>query len=84
MLLNCEHEDCCECLELAEACSGLRFNNMVMMTQVAKRKSLSLSLSGSRSWSLSWSGSWSWSWSSSRFGSTPWSLSRFGSRANPY
>lgn len=38
MLPNCEYEDCCEVLELAEACSGLIFNNMVMLFQAAKRK----------------------------------------------
>ena len=84
MLPNCEHEDCGECLELAEACSGIRFNNMVMMAQIARRdpklesrswsgaESLSGSLSriGSTSRSGNWYLlSWSWSWSGN------WSLS---------
>lgn len=49
MLPNCEHEDCNDCLELAEACAGIRFNNMVMLAQVARIKSWSIS--------SSWSGS---------------------------
>ena len=93
-LLNCEHEDCGECLELAEACSGIRFNNMAMLAQVAKRKSghwLSpssppRSRSGAKfgNWYVFWS--WSGDWYKSRSGSG--SGVRFGcsywSRSNPY
>lgn len=43
MLPNCEHEDCGEYLELAEVCSGIRFNSMVMLAQVARRTCLSKS-----------------------------------------
>ena len=76
MLPNCEHEDCCDCLELAEVCSGIRFNHMVMMAQVAKMKrggywskclSCSWSTSGSRFRSSFRSGSRSVSRSLSKF-----------------
>ena len=81
MLPNCEHEDCNEVLELAEACSGLRFNRTAILAQVGRAKSVpgdfaefkSKSVSGdwyrSRSWSKNGSRSWSWSWS--------WSKARF-------
>ena len=68
MLPNCEHEDCCEVLELAEVCSGLRFNNMVMLAQIAKNK-----FRGSRSWA--WSRTESKSISGSKPGSKYWSVS---------
>ena len=90
MLLNCEHEDCNECLELAEACSGIRFNSMVMLAQVVKN------IAGDRSWSKFYSSSRSWykfgdcdrSWFKSGFLSGSGSGVRFGcsywSRSNPY
>ena len=70
MLPNCEHEDCNEVLELAEACSGLRFNNMVMMAQIVKKKS------SFRSRSLYWS------YSLSRFGPGSRATSFYNSSSN--
>ena len=84
MLPNCEHEDCGECLELAEACSGIRFNNMVMMAQVVNRYKTtrkSKCWSANESWSNSDSGEWRWSWSRTLIWWGSWSLVRSWSGA---
>lgn len=83
MLPNCEHEDCVECLELAEACDGLRLNNMVMLAQIAKKNfgfeynSRSRSKSGYEYYPWGLHGAWDISRSWSRRGSGAWSSCMF-------